>query len=90
MPKMIGNADCWHFWVVRTIITIVIITICQPEVLLFKVQCLICFGEAITPFNDRIFKPVYKYAYPRIWRVDSLKIILETLSSILSWLRFRR
>ena len=78
MPTMIGNADCWRFWVVLTTIIIVIIIICQPEFLLFKVQFLICFGEAITLFNDGIFKSVSKHANPSIWRVDSLKIIRET------------
>ena len=49
MARTIENADIWRFGIVLTTITIVITIVSRPEFLLFKVQCLISFGEAITP-----------------------------------------
>ena len=88
--RTIGNVNICRSGIVLKTITIVIAIVSNPEFLLFKVECLIGFGNAITPRNHEVFKPASKSGYPNIWRVDSLKKIREISSSFLSWLRFMR
>ena len=53
MARTIGNAGTWHFGIVLTTIIIAISIVSRPEFLLFKVWCLVAFGEAITSRNHR-------------------------------------
>ena len=83
------NSICRSGIVVKTI-TIVIAIVSNPESLLFKIECLIGFGKAITLRNREVFKPASKSGYPNIWRIDSFKKIREISSSFLSWLCFMK
>ena len=51
----------------------VIAIVSNPETLLFKVECFIGFGKAITLRKHEIFKPASKSGYPKIWRIDSFQ-----------------
>ena len=75
MARTIGNVNIWRSAIVLTTVTIVITIVSRPEFLLFKVECLVGFGKAITPRNHEIFKPASKSGYPNIWRVGFLKKI---------------
>ena len=90
MARTIGNVNICRSGIVLKTITIVIAIVSNPQFLLFKVECIIGFGNAIFPKNHEIFKPASKSGYPNIWRVDSFKKIREISSSFLSWLRFMK
>ena len=83
----VENVHICRSGIVIETITFVIAIVSNPEFLLFKVECLIGFGNAITPRNHKTFKPASKSGYPNIWRVDSFEKIREISSSFFSWLR---
>ena len=55
--KISGNAEIWDFGIFLTVITIVISIVSRIESLLFMVDCLVAFREAIIPGNHETSKP---------------------------------
>ena len=64
IARTIGNVNICCSGIVLKTITIIVAIVSNPEFLLFKVECLIGFGQAITPRNHEIFKPAFKSGYP--------------------------
>ena len=60
MARTIGNVNIWRSGIVLKTIIIVFVIVSHPEFLLFKVECVIGFGKAITPRNHEIFKAASK------------------------------
>ena len=68
----------------------IVITIASlSEFLLFKVLCLISFGEAITSRSHEISKPASKHGYPNTWTENFFEKS-GNFQQGLSWLGFMK